>query len=352
MRLFSSKKICIMIASAGLLFAGVLIGTSVFRQHEARRTFEEEGYILTMAEDEDQVIVNQENRFASGSVWSRAGISSVAFRDEEGDRVVVDSDSFIHYDSNSLAAVKDGAISDMDQYLDGVIGCCYLPAGNTLVWDGSGFTAQSSDGEKRFENFIWKNSEQRYLLGSSSFTIRFSGGKQEVSDSGFLELYYLGNDKKIMQLTSGDNAWQVVTKDSTITFANGVILNCEDGSISRSAQEASDSTDTASADNTAQQTMSLQSIEIDATGSIMLGSTQYSSVQPTFRFTLFDGQDGASGENGAEGAPGEAGEDGEDGEQGTEGVAGQGRSGRSHRIHWYSRRRLHYRDQWWCGYGH
>ena len=58
MRLFSSKKICIMIASAGLLFAGVLIGTSVFRQHEARRTFEEEGYILTMAEDEDQVIVN------------------------------------------------------------------------------------------------------------------------------------------------------------------------------------------------------------------------------------------------------------------------------------------------------
>lgn len=323
MRLFSSKKICIMIASAGLLFAGVLIGTSVFRQHEARRTFEEEGYILTMAEDEDQVIVNQENRFASGSVWSRAGISSVAFRDEEGDRVVVDSDSFIHYDSNSLAAVKDGAISDMDQYLDGVIGCCYLPAGNTLVWDGSGFTAQSSDGEKRFENFIWKNSEQRYLLGSSSFTIRFSGGKQEVSDSGFLELYYLGNDKKIMQLTSGDNAWQVVTKDSTITFANGVILNCEDGSISRSAQEASDSTDTASADNMAQPTMSLQSIEIDATGSIMLGSTQYSSVQPTFRFTLFDGQDGASGENGAEGAPGEAGEDGEDGERGTEGVAGQ-----------------------------
>ena len=194
MRLFSSKKICIMIASAGLLFAGVLIGTSVFRQHEARRTFEEEGYILTMAEDEDQVIVNQENRFASGSVWSRAGISSVAFRDEEGDRVVVDSDSFIHYDSNSLAAVKDGAISDMDQYLDGVIGCCYLPAGNTLVWDGSGFTAQSSDGEKRFENFIWKNSEQRYLLGSSSFTIRFSGGKQELSDSGFLELFYLGND--------------------------------------------------------------------------------------------------------------------------------------------------------------
>ena len=323
MRLFSSKKICIMIASAGLLFAGVLIGTSVFRQHGARRTFEEEGYILTMAEDEDQVIVNQENRFASGSVWSRAGISSVAFRDEEGDRVVVDSDSFIHYDSNSLAAVKDGAISDMDQYLDGVIGCCYLPAGNTLVWDGSGFTAQSSDGEKRFENFIWKNSEQRYLLGSSSFTIRFSGGKQEVSDSGFLELYYLGNDKKIMQLTSGDNAWQVVTKDSTITFANGVVLNCEDGKISRSMQEAADSTDSSATDNTAQQTMNLQSIEIDATGSIMLGSTQYSSVQPTFRFTLFDGQDGASGENGAEGAPGEAGEDGEDGELGTEGAAGQ-----------------------------
>ena len=84
MRLFSSKKICIMIASAGLLFAGVLIGTSVIRQHEARRTFEEEGYILTMEEDEDQVIVNHENRFAAGSVWSHAGMSSVAFRSDRG----------------------------------------------------------------------------------------------------------------------------------------------------------------------------------------------------------------------------------------------------------------------------
>ncbi|MFR7400187.1 MAG: hypothetical protein ACLUTY_07615 [Waltera sp.] len=148
------SKICIMIASAGLLFAGVLIGTSVFRQHEARRTFEEEGYILTMAEDEDQVIVNQENRFASGSVWSRAGISSVAFRDEEGDRVVVDSDSFIHYDSNSLAAVSV-AISDMDKYLDGVIGCCYL-ATATAVWDGSGFTAQSSDGRNVLRIYLGK----------------------------------------------------------------------------------------------------------------------------------------------------------------------------------------------------
>lgn len=236
MRLFSSKKICIMIASAGLLFAGVLIGTSVIRQHGARRTFEEGGYVLTMEEDENQVIVNHENRFASGSVWSRAGMSSVAFRGEEGGRVVVDSDSFIHYDSNSLAAVKDGAISDMDQYLNGVIGCCYLPAGNTLTWDGSGFTAQSSDGEKRFENFIWKNSEQRYLLGSPKFTIQFSSGTQEVSDNGFLELYYLGTDRTILQLTSGDKAWQVVSKDCTITFDNGVILNCEDGSIVRSAQ--------------------------------------------------------------------------------------------------------------------
>lgn len=321
MRLFSSKKICIMIASAGLLFAGVLIGTSVIRQHGARRTFEEEGYVLTMEEDEDQVIVNHENRFSAGSSWSREGLSSVAFRDEDGNRVVVDSDSFIHYDSDSLAAAKDGAISDMDQYLNGVIGSCYLPAGNTLVWDGSSFTAQSSDGEKRFSNFIWKNSEQRYLLGSPRFTIRFSGGGQETSESGFLELYYLGTDKKIMQLTSGEKAWQVVSKDCTVTFDNGVTLNCEDGSITSPSAGTVQETDTAEA-STGAQTMSLQNIEIDASGSITLGSTQYSNFQPTFRFTLFDGADGASGTDGAEGAPGEAGEDGEDGEAGTEGTAG------------------------------
>ena len=323
MRLFSSKKICIMIASAGLLFAGVLLGTSVIRQHGARRTFEEEGYILTLEQGEDQVMVNQQNRFAAGSSWSRAGVSSVAFRDENGDRIVVDSDSFIHYDSNSLAAAKDGAISDMDQYLDGVIGCSYLPAGNTLTWDGSSFTAQSQDGEKRFENFIWKNSEQRYLLGSPSFTIRFSGGNQETSENGFLELYYLGTDKKILQLSNGDQAWQVVSKDCTVTFLNGVVLNCEDGSLTRPDQIASaDQTDPDPLQNNSGQTMSLQNIEIDASGSIVLSDTQSASFRPSFRFTLFDGADGASGTDGAEGAPGESGEDGEDGTVGADGAEG------------------------------
>lgn len=330
MRLLSSKKICILIAAAGMLFVGLLAGTALIMQGRGGRTFPEEGYILTMEQDEEQIVVNRQNWFTAGTSWSRSGAAYVSFRDSEGGQVLVDEDSFVHYGSNSLGAVKDGSIADMDSYLEGIIGCYYLPAGNVLTWDGSGYTAESAAGEQHFSNFIWKNSGNRYLFGSPKLTITFSDGGTKELEGGFLELYYMSSDKKILQFTDGENAWQVVAKGCLVTLENGVTLDCESGKLLW--PEGTGISGEAAAEESAggsYETLTLWNMDADAGSSTVLGN-QYSDAAPSFRFTLFDGQDGSSGADGESGPTGQAGEAGEDGETGAEGQIGsEGDTGRT-----------------------
>ena len=129
MRLFSSKKICIMIAAAGVLFAGLLIGMSVNNRNQSAQTFEAEGYILTLDYDEEQNVISLQNRFGAGEKWNKVGVSSVAFSNVEGSKVTVENDSFIHYDNQAVAAVCDAAAADLDAYAKGYLNCYHLEAG-------------------------------------------------------------------------------------------------------------------------------------------------------------------------------------------------------------------------------
>ncbi len=328
MRLFSSKKICITIAIVGALLAAALVGVAVMRAYASRQTFQEDGYILTLEQEEDQVAVSRQNRFSSGTSWSSSGLSSVTFRDEDGAHVTVDADSFIHYSSSSLAAMTDAAIADLDAYLDGVIGCYTIYAGDTLTWDGSVFTIASGDAQKTFENFVWKNSDSRYLLGSSTLTVTFADGTAAALETGFLELYYPEDDWKIVKLTDGEQAWQVVSEGCTVTLSDGVVLDCATGELLLPGQAETDEEDedgsitTASVSSASGQVLTLSGIEIGSTEYVSLG-TQTSRSMPSFRFTVYDGEDGAAGIDGENGAAGEDGADGDDGEDGAEGAVGE-----------------------------
>ncbi|MCD8197714.1 MAG: hypothetical protein LUE24_11230 [Lachnospiraceae bacterium] len=337
MRLFSSKKICIILAAAGILLAGVLVGASAMLKASSLQTFSEEGYVLTVEQGEDELVENQQYWFSAGSTWTGSGVSEVSFRSTDGEQVVVDSDSFIHYGSSSLAALSDSVIADMDEYLDGVIGCYSLEAGNTLVWDGSLFTIASGDGEQSFENFIWKNSELRYLLGSPELTITFADGSTQTLTGGFLEIYYVESDMEIARFSDGEQAWQVVTVGCTVTFANGVVLDCETGEILRPDGESEDSGDGESSGSGTVSNMSLSSIDLSSTEYSTLGTSSasggLSGIAPTFNFTIYNGADGAdgvdgeSGETGAAGADGAQGADGAAGEDGSDGSLGSGGAG-------------------------
>lgn len=325
MRLLSSKKICILIAVLGITGTAALLGGSAVMNSRARQQFTGDGYVVTVSQNEDDQVVNLQNRFTDGTEWKKGFLSQASFRNELGEKVTVPDDSFIHYRDSSLAAMSGGSLADMDEYQNGVIGIYYLEKGNRLAENGDGFQGETDQGEKQFGNFIWKTSSRRYLIGSPSITVRLSGGN-EITASGTMELYYYDKENGIVQFTDGTDAWQVVSEGCTLTLANGVSLDCESGELTRAGEDGEEQTANSA------KTLNLQEITTGSSGGFFAraavnttGSEESSDIgeAPVFNFTLVDGEDGADGTDGESGEAGAAGSEGGSGGNGQNGSRGE-----------------------------
>lgn len=324
MRLLSSGKICILIAVLGIGGAGALIGGSAALRNQSGQSFQEEGYITTLVQEQDQQLVSRQNLFAGGTTWRKGLASEVTFRNTDGQKVTVPDDSFIHYADESVAAVSGGDLADLDAYLDGVLGIYELGQGSSLAAAESGFQAQTDQGEKHFDNMVLKSSDRRYLFGSGSITVQLSGGGSFSSGTGMLEMYEYDKDNGVLQFTDGKDAWQVLAEGCSVSLVNGVTLDCETGELKKSADaEAGEE----------EKTLTLQEISGELSTALVLKSGNAAAVDaatdpgeaPVFNFTLIDGEDGADGEDGEGGTAGTAGEDGStgtDGQNGIDGAAG------------------------------
>lgn len=325
MRLLSSKKICILIAVLGITGTAALLGGSAVMNSRARQQFAGDGYVVTVSQNEDDQVVNLQNRFTDGTEWKEGFLSQASFRNELGEKVTVPDDSFIHYQDSSLAAMSGGSLADMDEYQNGVIGIYYLEKGNRLAENGDGFQGETDQGEKQFGSFIWKTSSRRYLIGSPSIIVRLSGGN-EITASGTMELYYYDKENGIVQFTDGTDAWQVVSEGCTLTLANGVTLDCESGELTRAGEDGEEQSANSA------KTLNLQEITTGSTGGFFAkatvnttGSEDSSDIgeAPVFNFTLVDGEDGADGTDGESGEAGAAGSEGGSGENGQNGSRGE-----------------------------
>lgn len=105
MRLLSSKKICILIAVLGITAAGALLGGSAVLQSRSRQQFAGDGYVVTVSQNEDDQVVNLQNKFIGGTEWKRGFLSDAVFQNDLGEKVTVPDDSFIHYQDGSFAAM-------------------------------------------------------------------------------------------------------------------------------------------------------------------------------------------------------------------------------------------------------
>ena len=159
MRLLSSKKICILIAVLGITAAGALLGGSAVLQSRSRQQFAGDGYVVTVSQNEDDQVVNLQNKFTGGTEWKRGFLSDAVFQNDLGE-----DDSFIHYQDGSFAAMSGGSLADMDEYQNGVIGIYYLERGNRLTESGDRFQGETDQGEKEFGNFIWRTSSRSESL--------------------------------------------------------------------------------------------------------------------------------------------------------------------------------------------
>lgn len=303
--------------SAVLILTVIMTVCGIVMGQNARSRFQADGYILSVDMDEDSMVVPNQIRFASGTAMDRKASSGIAFVNEEGQDVWADGNRFVHYMDESITSVNGMLLTDLSRFPEGLMDSYYLDALLVLQNADHVYTIENNTKEMNFENFLLKTGENHYLLASPSLVLQRSGGDKDTIESGFLEIQYLDNQGLVVNATDGERAWQFLADGSTVTLANGAVLNLGRMELTSGTYDEETGEYLAS--------IPLSSLDVSANGGIQIASASDSAfgwTAPTFVMHAIDGRDGLEGSEGTPGETGEDGENGENGEDGSEGAAG------------------------------
>lgn len=243
----------------------------------------------------------------------------ITFKSEEGQTVESKSDAFIHYEDGSLASAYGMTLTDLARFPEGLIDNYYLDAMMVLENSGAAYTIQNNTQTMTFDNFIQKTGDQKYFCVSPTLELDRTNGSDTI-ENGYLELTYVDADGMVVNATDGNSAWQFLADTSTITFANGAVLDLGRMELVSGTSGSSDGSSDGSESATPAARLQLTGISVSAdVGIVVENTTATTWTPPTFVNHAIDGKDGA---NGADGEAGEAGETGENGNEGEDGVAG------------------------------
>ena len=214
------RRQLILAALIVILGSGGLLGYSYMEQQANMNYFPESGYILTG----DPEIEMKQLQFTGGTTWRNGLDETVAFDDLQGNKTEVSSKSFVHYESESLAALSDGVVIDLNDISSARMTNHYAVS-SKIVFQSSGpqgYTPSNSSSDLQLTDFLWKVSEDKYMIVSDDISVRFSG--EDVRDtSDFVEVTYI--DGGVIQLQTAENLWQTVSNECRATLDNGEIVD-------------------------------------------------------------------------------------------------------------------------------
>lgn len=315
-----SKKQIIAIVLLSVLLGGGAVGYSWHMGQTRASTFPGAGYVH-IADPEQEV---KQLAFQGGAVWHRSLSDTVSFTDTQGVQQKISAMSFAHFDDRSLTALSRGVVVDLND-LDTARMTNYYALAPTVTFanTGSGYTLQNSSTELSLNDFLWKISEDKYMLVSQGMELNLSEeDAREIGD--YVEITYV--DEGVIQLQTVDNVWQTVSDVCFVNLNSGNVVDLALRHVRNENGEV---------------LMDFSKMVVDSNSNIEVTplteelKNVKESVIPHFEITAKDGEDGedgaigapgqsgAPGEAGAPGDPGENGESGEDGKQGAPGEAGE-----------------------------
>lgn len=291
------KLISIFIACALIAFAG--IGFGIWHSVSSHPEFIKDGFVLTGEGD-----TSKKHSFSAGSAYSKGISGTVHFETDENKKVSVPSESFIHYGNESVVALSDGVLLDLNDLSNNFINNYYITSGLEISQVGGTYRAQATSGEMTFGDNVWKLSDINYIIQSPKLRVFFSKGDTRDVEN-FVQV--LIADNGIAKLMTADNLWMTISDGCYIETASGVKIYpitkiVDDGNFKMSLSKLSVSPDDAivlTPDEIRQQTI------------------------PEFDIKGVDGEDGTDGEGGVSGADGNVGTTGTEGAVGDAGEIGK-----------------------------
>lgn len=324
----SKKRTIITVAVSAAIVLAVIVFLVSQSYGFASSQFIDDGYILTMAEEETpDDSVNVQYYFNKGEKFAKKYPEKIVFKNTDGKKVAADQRNFVHYQTGSMNGLAKSVIMDTDALEEQQISYYSVSTRSVVEKAGDGYQISNAGETVNLTNFIWKISDNQYMLVSPNIDLCISEEAQQSFD-GYVELLY--RDEGVVYLVNQDGTYSTVSSDAYLELSNGKRIymgskNVSDGEVVL---------------------MNLTQMLIDSDDNIeIIPDEEYKNEkieQPTINMDVQDGEDGPDGDDakpgidgtqGEAGDPGEAGEAGSVGENGTNGSNGSaGSSGSSGRA--------------------
>lgn len=299
MALGKRKIVLIGLAGVCAVCMGGVIGYQAYR---TRITMQQDGYVNWVNDSREYEMVS----FRAGTAYKYVYPEKVSFQDQERTRYTMDKDIFVHYNDKSIGSFNDGILLDTERIQAGMVQPYYVTAGTMLTARDGKYYIENNGAEIEFEDFIWKTGEDRYLIVGEGIHLVTPDGT-DVTPEGYVEVSYL--EDGVVQMIADSQMWLTVASGAEVTWGDG-LLDLKERMISNR-------------DGT--QNIYLEELDDSAEQVIRVASTakDWSTVHPSWNFTVINGTDGTDGEAGETGEDGAAGEQGSQGSDGSSGAAGE-----------------------------
>lgn len=290
------KKYIIILASVFVVAVMGIAGVAAANSAASQEYFATSGYVID-AETSEKIA------FTEQTVFSASSTGSVQFQSASGTSTTLSDDTFVHLDDSSVMALSDGVLLDFADLSSNFINNYYTTRTLSIVESGTSFVAETESGTITFGEHLWKLSDEKYMVRSSSITVHFSDS--DVRDAGnYVEVSITADG--IVQILSETDTWMTISESCYIETAGGVIINPVTKIID---------------DGTYQ--ITINKLVVSADDSIVLTEDETRrQIVPEINIEAIDGEDGADGTGGTSGADGTGGDDGDTGSDGDGGSDG------------------------------
>lgn len=290
------KKYIVLLASVFVIAIAGIAGISAVNSSNAQQYFASSGYVLS-ADTSEKIT------FTEQTAYSASTTGTVQFQNAEGSSASMSDDTFVHLDDGSVMALSDGVLLDFNDLSSNFINNYYTTRTLSISESGGNYVAETESGTITFGEHLWKLSDDKYIIRSSSLSVHFSDS--DVRDAGDYVEVSITSDG-IVQIMTEDDVWMTISESCYIETAGGVSINpvtkiIEDGTYQ----------------------ITINKLVVSADDSIVLTEDETRrQIVPEINIEAIDGEDGEDGTSGTIGVDGESGTEGEGGEDGGSGDGG------------------------------
>lgn len=221
------KIIIITIIALIMLVLGLILAINT--KKESIKNFQDGGYIISNVYKKNNDSEINKIYFDAKAQYTKHSNDEYSFNNSDGKKNVVTQDNFVHYNNNSIMALKDGVAIDLTDIDSKIISYYNIFSESILTKTSKGYEINNLNENLSFQKLLFKISDKKYLMAADNIVISFSDS-QTVSLKNYVEIEYI--NKNVIKLYNDESEYQTIASNLYL-ISDNIKINLEYKTISK-----------------------------------------------------------------------------------------------------------------------